>query len=251
MNSYAVTDARPLTGLAAVPVGQVRPSPNNPRENLEDIDGLALSIRENGLIQPIVVQAIPGHTGYQIIAGHRRYAAILKLDWHKVPCLIRRDMLPDEELLAMLVENGQRSGLDPIEEARALKRLVSAGIPLAEVARKVGRSKATVDARLALLQLPVEEQEAVRAGHYTLTHATRLIRDERKARRQKENPVARPVGRPKGSKAKPYFGDTHPLAKAARARCADNGHGKGHIKVAGVACGPCWEATIRDDQAVS
>ena len=58
----------------------------------------------------------------------------------------------------------------------------------------------------------------------------------------------RPVGRPKGSKSKPYFGDTHPLAATARLVCAENGHGKGHIKVGGVACGPCWELAIRADQ---
>lgn len=145
-----------LTGLAAISLAEVHPSPNNPRKNLTGIGELAGSIRENGLIQPLVVQKIPGQDGYQIVAGHRRYAAITRLGWATVPCIIRRDMLPDEELLAMLVENGQRAGLDPIEEARALSRLKhSMGINESEVARRIGRPLSFVTTR---------DQESVRAG---------------------------------------------------------------------------------------
>ena len=235
---------KPLRGFAMVPLTELHPSPNNVRERLDDLDDLAQSIREVGMIQPIIAQKIPAHDGLQIVAGHRRHAAARMLGLVEVPVVIRRDMLPDEELLAMLVENGQRSGLDPIEEARALDRLVRAGVPVYEVARKVGRSTATVQARLLLLKLPAAEQEQVRAGHYSLTHATGIVRAQAAAARRAKNPVARPVGRPKGATTKPYFGDTHPLATAARTRC-------GHIgspKVAGVACGRCWEATIRADE---
>lgn len=237
-----------LGGLAAIPVDQVRPSPTNPRERLTDIDWLAQSIAESNLLQPLVVQHIPGEAGYQIIAGHRRYAAVRKLGWAKVPCIIRRDMLPDEELMAMLVENGQRADLDPIEEARALLKLKQGGLPSAEVGRKIGRSASYVDSRLMLLKLPAEEQEALRAGHYSVHHAATLLRERSKAERQAANPVARPMGRPKGAKTKPYFGDTHPLAKTARALCGQNGHGRGMPKVGGVACGPCWETVIRSDE---
>jgi ParB family chromosome partitioning protein len=229
---------QPLGGLVALPVADVRPSPNNPREHLEDIDGLALSIREAGLIQPVIVQQIPGQRGFQLVAGHRRHAAVRKLGWPKIPAIIRRDMLPDEELLAMLVENGQRASLDPIEEARALKRLELQGLTHAEIGQKIGRSNGYVGSRLMLLTLPPAEQEELRAGHYTVTYATDLVRDRRQAERQAHNPVARPIGRPKGAKTRPHFGDTHPLAKAARARC---GHRRGTPMVGGVACGPCWE----------
>lgn len=238
---------RPLRGLALVPLSELRPSPDNIRERLTDIDDLAQSIREVGMIQPIIAQRVPGHDNLQIIAGHRRYAAAKRLGLNEVPVVIRRDMLPDEELLAMLVENGQRANLDPIEEARALSRLKSAGISSAEVGRKIGRTASYVDNRLMLLKLPTEEQERVRAGHYTISHAQGLVRAERKVERERTNPVARPIGRPKGAKTKPYFGDTHPLAHTARRVCADSGHGKGHVKVGGVACGPCWEVVIRAD----
>jgi ParB family chromosome partitioning protein len=235
--------AKALQGLAAIALDELHPSPNNPREHLTGIDELALSIREVGLIQPIVVQRIPGHGGYQIIAGHRRYAAAKHLGMTEVPCIVRRDMLPDEELLAMLVENGQRANLDPIEEARALRTLQSGGLTIAEVARKIGRSVGFVDSRLMLLRLPPDEQDAVRAGHYTLGHAQKLVRDERAAERQRLRPTTRPIGRPQGARTRPFFGDQHPLASTARARCDH----RGTPKVAGVACGPCWEQTIRDD----
>lgn len=236
--------AKHLTGLAAIPIGEIRPSSANPRSRLTDLDELALSIRENGLVQPIIVQQVPGFDGYQIVAGHRRYAAVVKLGWSSAPCIIRRDMLPDEELLAMLVENGQRANLDPIEEARALHRLKrTGGLTDNEIGRKIGRSDYYVRTRLALLQLPEEEQEALRAGHSTLERAVGLVRSERQEQRRRENPVARPVGRPKGAKTKPYFGDDHPLARTVRAICDH----RGTPKVGGVGCGPCWESAIRDD----
>lgn len=236
--------SRPIQGLALIEVNELHPSPNNPRQRLTGIEELAASIWENGLIQPLVVQKIPGRDGFQIVAGHRRHAAARQAKIREVPCIIRRDMLPDEELLAMIVENNQRTDLDPIEEARALKRLKDAGMSDADVARKIGRSTVTVANRLMLLTLPLEEQEAVRAGHYTLKHATGLVRSERKRRRQVDREGAGQVGRPKGAKTKPYFGDTHPLAGAARAFCD---HNRGVPKVGGVACGPCWEAVIRTD----
>lgn len=233
----------PLGGFLAIPVADIHPSPDNPRDHLYDIDELAMSIQANGLIQPLIVQQVPGQRGYRIVAGHRRHAAVQRLGWAKAPCVVRRDMLPDEELLAMLVENGQRSGLDPIEEARALKRLVDSGKTVADVGKQIGRPGSYVSGRLLLLSLPIAEQEEVRAGHYTLTHAKNLIRDIREAERRRANPVARPVGRPKGATTKPYFGDTHPLAKTARARCSC----RAKPKVGGVACGQCWEAVIRED----
>lgn len=236
-----------LGDVVALPLDQVHASRNNPRENLTDIDELAASITEVGLIQPIVVQVIPGQAGYQVVAGHRRLAAFRKLGRATIPAIRRRDMLPDEELLTMLVENGQRAGLDPIEEARALKKLKGEpGCSNAELGTKVGRSTHWINDRLQLLQLPLAEQEEVRAGHYTLTHATNVLRAQRAAARRREQPTARPVGRPRGARTRPYFGDTHPLAGAVRARCDH----RGTPKVGGVGCGPCWESVIRIDEHV-
>ena len=236
--------AKVLGGFLAIPLEELHPSPNNVRSRLTDIDDLAASLREQGPLQPMVVQQIPGRPGYQIVAGHRRRAAALRAGLTHYPCILRRDMLPDEELLAMLVENGQRSDLDPIEEARAYKKLVDSGVSVADVARRVGRGLATVKNRLMLLQLPLVEQEQVRAGHYSLQHAEGMVRAARAEARRAASPVARPIGRPKGAKTKPYFGDTHTLAGAARGLCDHTGT----PKVAGVACGPCWEEVIRRDE---
>lgn len=236
-------DTQALHGLAAIAVDQIHQSTSNPRQQLTDIDDLALSIRETGLMQPIVVQKIPGRGGYQIIAGHRRYAAVRKLGWAKIPALIRRDLLPDEELLAMLVENGQRADLDPIEEARAFSRLLDMGLSHGDVARKVGRSPSTISSRLALLRLPAEEQEEIRQGALSMAHVASRTKAERQEARVRAG--GRTRGRPKGVKTKPYFGDTHPLAKSARAICDH----RGRPKVGLVACGECWEAVIRTDAA--
>lgn len=235
---------RVIKGLAMLEVERLRPSPTNPRDRLSGIDDLAASMREIGLIQPIIVQEIPGG-GFQIVAGHRRHAAARKLGLTKVPCVVRRDMLPDEELVAMLVENGQRAGLDPIEEAHAFEAMKAQGHTVVTVARQIGRSEPYVRNRLALLTLTRAEQEGIRAGHYSAAYGNDLVRARRQQARREASPVARPVGRPKGAKTKPYFGDTHPLAAAARARCDH----RGAPKVAGTACGPCWEAVIRADES--
>jgi ParB family chromosome partitioning protein len=234
--------AKALGGFVAISLDEIRPSPNNPRERLAEIDDLAKSIRESGLIQPIVVQRVPGVDGYQIIAGHRRFMAVQNLGWVTCPCVVRRDMLPDEELLAMLVENGQRADLDPIEEARAFRRLMASGLTKADVARRVGRSPVTVSGRLTLLSLPQAEQERIRAGHLPVSRALASATAERQQERLRQ--AGRPAGRPKGSATKPYFGAQHPHAKVAAALCEH----RGRPKVGGIACGECWESVIRADE---
>jgi ParB family chromosome partitioning protein len=150
-------------------------------------------------------------------------------------------MLPDEELLAMLVENGQRTDLDPIEEARAYRQLADMGLTHTDIGRRVGRHSNTVAARLALLQLSPDEQEDVRAGALSVSH----VLGRAAAARQQERLRAggRGRGRPKGAKTAPYFGDTHPLAQTVRAACEH----RGRPKLGRVACGQCWEAVIRAD----
>jgi ParB family chromosome partitioning protein len=97
------------------------PDPANPREDVGDILDLAASMKTAGLLQPIVVRRHEGR--YLVVAGHRRLAAAQHLSWETAPVIIRADMRPDEVLAAMLIENGQRRDLDPIEEARAYRTL--------------------------------------------------------------------------------------------------------------------------------
>ena len=228
-----------IRGLAMVALEDLHPSPANPRERMTGIDELAASIVEVGLIQPLVVQKVPGVDGFQIVAGHRRLAAAHKARLTKVPCVVRRDMLPDEELLAMLVENGQRAGLDPIEEARALNRLKRSGMTDAEIGRKIGRSQSHVSARLVLLALSTEEQEQVRNGLTAVTAAVSLARVD--------SGRIRPGA--KGKKSSNHLSIHHDLATRARARCQRLAHkSKGGASVGGIACGECWESVIRADE---
>lgn len=231
-----------IEGLQQLPIAHVHPSPNNPREKLTDIEELANSIKQVGLIQPIVVQPLVGDDfdEWQIVAGHRRYAAAKTLGWLTVPCLTRRPLRSDEELLTMLIENGQRAGLDPIEEARALARLKGQeDITEAEVARRVGRPLSFVTGRIMLLSLPVEEQELIRSGITTLTEA------KAKARIESGRIRPRAIGRPGIG----HLSATHTLADRAKSRCVAGNHMRGKGKgVGGIACGECWEVVIRADE---
>jgi ParB family chromosome partitioning protein len=230
--------AHGLEGLVELPMNQVHPSPNNPREHLTDIDGLAASIREAGLIQPIVVQPIDG--GYQVVAGHRRLAALQLLGRLNVECIVRKPLRSDEELLTMLIENGQRAGLDPIEEARALNRLkVQHAITESEVARRVGRSITHVAGRIMLLSLPVDQQEQIRLGLTSMTEARATARVA--SGRIRYGAIGRP---PPG-----HLSSGHPLAARAKAACLELRHSRGRgVGVGGIACGQCWEAVIRANE---
>lgn len=230
---------RALQGLMAIKLDELHPSAANPREHLKDIEGLAASMREVGLIQPLVVQRIPGKPGFQIVAGHRRHAAAKLLGLADVPCVVRRDMLPDEELLTMIIENGQRAGLDPIEEARAFNRLKAMGHSDKAIGAKVGHNQVYVSNRLVLLSLPVEEQEQLRAGVVTITASVSQARLD----------SGRTRPRAKGKKSAQYLSVHHGLSRLARARCQRLAHkSKGAASVGGVACGECWESVIRADE---
>lgn len=240
--SAVPTEPRAVRGLAQVPIGLLAPSPNNPRERLTDIDELAASMRSHGMIQPIVAQQIPGERQMRIVAGHRRYAAAVRLGWPTVPVIVRREMLPDEELTVMLIENGQRAGLDPIEEARAIKRLVTQGMRKTDIATQIGRSLSHVDMRLSLLRLTPQDQEEVRAGEFRVTEAVRKSRIDAGVTRQQ------PKDKAKAGARRWHFSHTHLLARNAKARCQRLAHQNGSRVSGGTACGECWEAVIRSDE---
>lgn len=227
----------PIKGLMRVPVRDLHPNPANPRENLTEIEELARSIDEVGLLQPIIAQREP--TGRLVVlAGHRRLAAVKLLRWVECPVIVRKELMPDEQLLAMMIENGQRANLDPIEEARAIRTLKAhTGLNDVAVASKIGRSQPWVSGRLALLALSVEEQEEIRAGAAPVTHAIERARVE--------SGRTRPGA--KGKDTGWHLGPRHPLATKARTRCNRLGHLKGR-RTGGVACGECWESVIRADE---
>lgn len=224
--------------LLDIPIEDLTPDPDNPRETLDGIEDLAESIRSVGLLQPVVARRHKGKV--YLVAGHRRLAAVRLLGWNEVKVIVRSHMRPDDVLAAMLIENGQRSDLDPIEEARGLRKLqAKLDCSETELGTKIGRSLGYVNGRLLLLNLTAEEQAAVRAGDLGVTAGTK------KARLNSGRVRPGAVGRP----AVGHLSSTHDLATRVRNRCTRLGHSKGHgVGVGGVACGLCWESVIRADE---
>jgi len=171
-----VTNLRPDEELQRIPVDLLQRGKYQPRLDMrpESLQELAESIKAQGIVQPIVVRPLNEATGplrrYEIIAGERRWRAAQLAGLHEVPALIRR--MPDEAATAMaLIENIQRENLNPLEEARALDRLISEfEMTHATAAEAVGRSRAAVSNLLRLLELADEvkalvEQRAIEMGH--------------------------------------------------------------------------------------
>lgn len=137
-----------------IPVNQIRPSEEQPRANIGDLSGLKASIREKGIIEPIVVRRHEGR--YLVISGERRYRAALELGLEKLPCIIRASDDLDSLEIA-LVENLQRKDLTPFEEAEGLRRLAeNYGLTHDEIAGKIGKSRNSVTESVSLTAIPEE-----------------------------------------------------------------------------------------------
>jgi ParB family chromosome partitioning protein len=168
--------------LANIPVDLLQRGKYQPRVDMraESLDELASSIKSQGIIQPIVVRAVDGAAPgasqrYEIIAGERRWRAAQIAGLATVPAVIRR--VPDEAAIAMaLIENIQRENLNPLEEARALDRLIGEfGITHQQAADAVGRSRAAVSNLLRLLELPDEITAFVERRELEMGHARALL----------------------------------------------------------------------------
>lgn len=229
--------------LVMMPLHLLQPDPDNPRADAtEDVEGLAQSIRMNGLQQPIVARQVADVVDVDhpavIVAGHRRYAALTSLGHVSAQVILRPEMDADDVLAAMLIENSQRRDLDPISEARAIRRLMSTSPDLRSqeaVAAQLGRSQPWVGRRLALLELSLPVQEKVRAGEVRLEEAVQLSRVNSGRSRA-----------PRAGGNSYHLGAGHALSDRARRRCSSNGHKA--YRVGKVACGECWEAVIRADE---
>jgi ParB family chromosome partitioning protein len=158
-----------------VDIDLLRPNRFQPRTHADDsrIDELSRSIRSNGVIQPIVVRTAEG--GYEIVAGERRWHASRRAGLHKVPVVVRD--IPDERLLAAaLIENIQREDLNPIEEARAYRRLGDEfGLTQEQIAEAVGKDRSSVANYVRLLRLPGDIREHLAAGTLSMGHARALL----------------------------------------------------------------------------
>jgi ParB family chromosome partitioning protein len=164
------------TQLAELPVDAIHANPRQPRRRFEPeaTSGLASSIKQQGLLQPIVVRPRPAG-GYELIAGERRWRAAREAGIELLPALVREADDRDTLLLA-LVENVAREQLSPVEEARAYAALVDEfELSLGDLADRVGRSKSSVSNRLRLLELPEEVLWMVARGELTEGHARAVL----------------------------------------------------------------------------
>jgi ParB family transcriptional regulator, chromosome partitioning protein len=158
-------------------IDTLEPNPLQPRTrwNDEDLDALAESIREHGIIQPIIVTRGTGTAPYQIVAGERRWRAARRAGLDSVPVLIR-EISGAQALEIALVENVQRADLNPIEEGLAYRQLVDEfGLTQAEVATRVGKSRPAVTNTLRLLDAPLDVRDAVVNDDISAGHARALL----------------------------------------------------------------------------
>ncbi len=172
--------AEPVRGLEQ-PIELLVRNPDQPRRTFieADIDELAASIREKGILQPILVRPAPGQAGhYQIVAGERRWRAAQKAGLHTVPVIVRE--LDDLDVLEIgIIENVQRADLNPIEEARGYKVLQDRfGRTQDALAQVVGKSRPHIANTLRLLALPEGIQDHVLHGRLSAGHARALITSE-------------------------------------------------------------------------
>lgn len=157
------------------PIEKIQPNRNQPRKHFapEKLEELAASIREQGIIQPIVVTRKTD--GYEIIAGERRWRAAQKAGLHEIPIVIR-DATPDTVMELALIENIQRQDLNAIEEAHAYRSLVEHfSISQEDVARRVGKNRTTVTNSLRLLKLPEDIQQDIIEERLSMGHARALL----------------------------------------------------------------------------
>jgi ParB family chromosome partitioning protein len=165
--------AEPREGLLMIDVDRIAPNRYQPRARFEDLEGLAASIRENGIIQPVVVTEADGK--FQLVAGERRWRAAQLAGVPRIPAILRK-VTDDRRLELALVENIQRQELNPLEEARAYELLLSdLQLTQQEIARRVGKDRSTIANQLRLLKLPDKVKQMIEEGTLDCGHARAIL----------------------------------------------------------------------------
>jgi ParB family chromosome partitioning protein len=158
-----------------LPISEINANPYQTRTNFDDqaLNELAASIQSNGIVQPILVRPVNGR--FQLIAGERRWRACQKLGREFIPAVIKQ--VSNEQAMEMtIVENLQREGLNPMEEARAFERLAREfNLTQEQMSQRTGRERASIANLLRLLRLPEAVQQAVEKGELTAGHAKALL----------------------------------------------------------------------------
>lgn len=241
--------AAAATGLLRLAIERIRPEPRQPRRRFDPtaLEELAASIREQGVLSPILVRRHGAE--YRIVAGERRWRAAQKAGLQEIPAVVKE--LGDEAAFEVaLIENLQREDLDPLEEAEAYRRLTEEhGLTQEEAARRVGKDRSTVANALRLLRLPAEVRSAVAQGELSMGHARALLAVPDEARlaalakqivarglsvRETERLAAKEKQGPKGAKepARTFADQEARLQRllGARARLQSDGR-KGRIEI--------------------
>lgn len=164
-----------VTPDATLPIAKIKPNPNQPRKNFDEeaLSELADSIEKNGVLQPILVRK-KGST-YEIVAGERRYQASKKAKLKEIPVIIR-DISDDEVFKLALIENLQRSDLNPIEEAQGYRQLIDRdNLTQEALAQILSKSRSAVANTLRLLDLPEDVQNLMADGSITAGHARAIL----------------------------------------------------------------------------
>ncbi|HYO49510.1 MAG TPA: ParB/RepB/Spo0J family partition protein [Chloroflexia bacterium] len=175
ISTLETTPATP--GLLDIPIHAISPNPRQPRQAIQAdaLEGLAASIREHGVLQPLVVMQAEEQGGYNLIAGERRWRAAILAGCESVPAIIK-EATSREMLEIALVENLQRADLNPLEEAAAYRSLVEEfGMRQEEVAERVGKARSAVANSLRLLRLPAPVQESLALGLISEGHARAML----------------------------------------------------------------------------
>lgn len=167
-----------------IDIDDIKPNPNQPRKkfNAKRLEELSQSIQDNGVIQPLVVQR--KGSGYELVAGERRWRASRLAGLKKVPCLIR-EFDEKQNLIVTIIENMQREDLDPIEEANGLQQMIHKfGFTQEQVSESLGKSRAYIANSVRLLKLPEDVQKKVSEGKISAAHGRTLLslEDPRKQR---------------------------------------------------------------------
>ena len=168
--------------LKEIKLSEIKLNPNQPRKTFsaESISELSETIKQHGLIQPIVVNRTTD--GYELVSGERRFRACKEAGFHKIPAIVR-NYSEKETLEVSIIENIQREDLNPIEEAMAYQQLTEKlSMKITEVAARVGKNRSTVSNMIRLLQLPDSVKELIKTGKLSEGHARPLlsIGDKRK-----------------------------------------------------------------------
>jgi len=163
-----------------VPIERIVPNPDQPRRTFTpaDLDDLAASIREKGIIQPLILRKKGGDDTYEIVAGERRWRAAQMAQLHEVPALVR-DYTDTEALEIAIIENIQRADLNAVEEAAGYRELMDRfGHTQEKMAEALGKSRSHIANMLRLLNLPGDVQELLREGRISAGHARALVTAE-------------------------------------------------------------------------